>query len=96
MKDSYEKFADSALGEYRRMDSDSLFDRVKAQDVSEVRVSFALMITDLEYNDNWRVEPISRTKEFWEIANSGCCGSANTQVKCQSGNIYWIGCNYGH
>lgn len=94
MKDSYQKFADSAFGPYSN--SDKLFAQVKTEDLDEVRCMFAVQIAHLEYADNFRIYSLAQTKQFYEHAAKGCCGSWDSQYKCLSGNIYWVGCNFGH
>ena len=69
---------------------------VKDEDKDEVACEFAINVSHLEYADNFRVFPLNKTKEYYNIKNKGCCGFFDIQVKCKSGNIYWIGCNYGH
>lgn len=98
MLDSYQKFADSAFG----TDTDWFTSRgVHPQDVDEVRVAFALCIYEggLDYADNFRVARVGDkqgTAAYHERKRQGCCGYFDSQVKCLSGRIYWIGCNYGH
>jgi hypothetical protein len=69
---------------------------VKDCDLDEVRVIFAINVAHLEYADNFRIFPLNMSEEYMAKRNLGCCGSWNIQFKCLSGNIYWIGCNYGH
>lgn len=95
MKDSYQKLADDVFGTYSEK-VNAVFSRVKKQDLDEVRVAFAVNIIHLEYADNFRIYPLEQKEEFYEQESRGCCGSWNSQYKCLSGNIYWIGCNYGH
>ncbi len=92
--DSYEKYAQDVFGVLNQ--PSGIFQHVQKQDLDEVMVNFSLLITDLEYADNFRIFPLSMEKQFLEKKNRGCCGSFNTQYKCLSGNIYWVGCNYGH
>lgn len=89
--DSYQKYTRDMLAGYNWH-----FHRVKQQDLDEVQVSFAMMLSDLEYTDNFRIYPLYQKQEFYEQAEKGCCGSINRYVKCKSGRIYLIGCNYGH
>jgi hypothetical protein len=69
---------------------------VHKDDIEEMSIALALMVTHEEYSDRYRIYPVSKTKEYWEFANKGCCGSDNCQYKCKSGRLYWYGCNYGH
>lgn len=97
-KDSYQKFAEDMFGPIEKIaqNEKSAFHRVKKQDLDEVVVAFAVKVAHLEYADNFRVYPLYQEKEFKQQADRGCCGSWDTQYKCLSGNIYWMGCNYGH
>ncbi len=95
MKDSYQKFADDMFGEVNNIYT-SIFSRVQPQDLDEVRVAFAVKVSHLEYADNFRIYPLAEKEAFYKQADRGCCGSWNGQTKCLSGNIYWVGCNYGH
>lgn len=96
MKDSYQKFADDTLAYYLFYGNACMFSIVNVEDIDEVRVNFALMISHLEYCDNFHVYPSRMSKQFFKEAQTGCCGRCNLNVKCVSGNSYWIGCNYGH
>lgn len=89
--DSYQRFAKDVLKGYTWH-----FNRVQNQDLDEVQVAFACMISDLEYVDNFRIYPLWMKNDYLDQRDRGCCGSADSQVKCKSGNIYLIGCNYGH
>lgn len=53
----------------------------------------------LECADNFRYSPSDDNEglsQFEEIAESGCCGSANFQVQDATGRTWLVGCNYGH
>lgn len=89
--DSYQRYTKDVLQGYELH-----FHRVQSQDLDEVKVSFALMIVGLEYADNFRIYPLWMKNDYLDQKDRGCCGSVDSQVKCKSGNIYWIGCNYGH
>lgn len=89
--DSYQKYARDVFG-----GSNWHFRRVSEKDMDEVKVAFALMITGLDRCDNFRIYPLWQKKEYFEQQQQGCCGNIDSQIKCKSGNIYWIGCNYGH
>jgi hypothetical protein len=97
-KDSYQKFAEDMFGSIEEIlqNKESIFSRVKEQDLDEIVTAFSVNVAHLDYADNFRIYPLNQRKEFKEQADSGCCGSWNSQYKCLSGNIYWIGCNYGH
>lgn len=95
MKDSYQKFADDVFG-VENNHINSVFKFVKQEDIDEVRVLFAINIAHMTCPDNFRIHPLQQKEAFYSQANKGCCGSWNSQIKCLSGNIYWIGCNYGH
>jgi hypothetical protein len=90
--DSYQKFANDMFDPY----IDDIFKNVKYEDYDEVKITFALAIVGLINTDNFRIYPLKEESQFYAQAEKGCCGSFNSQVKCKSGNIYWIGCNYGH
>jgi hypothetical protein len=92
--DSYQKMALDVFGNIDK--PEGVFRYVKQEDLDEVVVQFALLVSELDYADNYRIFPLHMEKEFYDIAKKGCCGSVNSQMKCLSGNIYWIGCNYGH
>lgn len=91
--DSYDKYIKDFLDRYG---CDHLFDCVHRRDRAEVICAFAIEITHSPRADNFRVYPLNRTREYYKQANKGCCGRFDSQVKCKSGRIYWIGCNYGH
>ena len=90
--DSFEKFASDVLAGY----GEHVLERVHAGDKDEVRVALAVNVAHLDCVDNIRVYPLRQKAEFFEQAARGCCGEWNSQVKCCSGRIYWVGCNYGH
>ncbi len=92
--DSYQKYANDVLGDIEK--PIGIFKYVKAEDLDEVWVRFSVLVSHLLYADNYRIFPLHMEKQFKEIAVKGCCGSVNTQYKCLSGNVYWVGCNYGH
>lgn len=92
--DSYQKMARDMFGEINH--PFGIFKHVKMEDLDEVVVQFAVMVSGLEYSDNYRIFPLHMEKDFFEVSERGCCGSVDSQVKCRSGNIYWVGCNFGH
>jgi hypothetical protein len=92
--DSYQKMACDMFGNIDK--PEGVFRYVKQEDLDEVVVQFALLVSELDYADNYRIFPLHMEKEFYAVAEKGCCGNVNSQMKCLSGNIYWIGCNYGH
>lgn len=94
MKDSYQKFADDMWGQASQ--NHKLFAQVKVEDLDEVRCMFAVQVAHLQYADNFRIYALEQSKRFYEQASKGCCGSWDSQYKCLSGNIYWVGCNFGH
>ena len=97
--DSYVKYAKSVWGtdRYGRIGRyDTLFSMVHKSDVEEMAVALALLVTNLEYSDRYRIYPMYKSKEYWNYANAGCCGSANLSYRCKSGRAYLYGCNYGH
>ena len=91
MTDSYTKFANDMLS-----GCDHVFRHVRQEDLDEVKVAFALMVSDLEYANNYRAFPDTMWDEYELIKRKGCCGSWNTSVRCASGKNYLIGCNFGH
>lgn len=95
MLDSYQKFANDVF-RFNKEGVNSIFSQVKEEDLDEVRVIFAVNIIGYEHADNLRVYPVAQKEAFYRQADKGCCGSWNSQIKCISGNIYWVGCNYGH
>lgn len=95
MKDAYQKLADDVFGQYNP-EVKSIFSRVSPQDLDEVRVVLAVNTIHLHCVDNERIYPLKEKEAFYQQADKGCCGSWNSQIKCLSGTIYWIGCNYGH
>lgn len=90
--DSYQKYSLDFWGSYKN----GHFQYVKKEDIEEVAIAFAVEVSHLDYADNFRIFPLHMEQQFNQIKDKGCCGSFNSQVKCLSGNIYWIGCNYGH
>lgn len=97
-KDSFQKLAEDMWGPIDSImqAKDGLFHRVRKQDLEEIVVAFSVNVAQLEYADNFRIYPLHQKKEYIAQANRGCCGFWDTQYKCLSGNIYWMGCNYGH
>lgn len=90
--DSFVKYADdfcAAVGT-------GFLHRVHHADVEQVRVMFAVHVSHLDCADNFRVYPLREGKAFFAQAARGCCGEWNSQIRCDSGRIYWVGCNYGH
>ena len=90
--DSYQKALQTVFGS---LDS-YILRNVPCRDREEVGIALMLAWQGCEYVDNCRVFPIRQTKEHFAVRDKGCCGSFDSQVKCQSGNVYWIGFNYGH
>lgn len=90
--DSYQKFAMDELGPKES----GLFQHVKKEDLDEVWVRFALAVNGVMYADNFRVFPLDMRKKYDELRRRGCCGFWDTEYKCVSGNVYLMGCNYGH
>lgn len=89
--DSFQKYAESVFGS-----NTELFKHVEQGDLDEVLVSFSLLVSDLQYSDNYRVFPWSMKKEYYAKSAGGCCGSWDTSLRCKSGNVYLMGCNFGH
>lgn len=92
--DSYQKYVQSYSDRTAR--TDHVFGRVTAIDLDEVKTHFIVNVSKLDFADNFRVYPISQQKEYNDQKNKGCCGFWDVQFKCKSGNIYLLGCNYGH
>lgn len=90
--DSYTKYAEDFWSEY----PSAVLQHVTPEDIAEVKLNFALLASQYERADSFRILPLSRKKEFDELASKGCCGSFTTQIKCKSGRIYWAGFNWGH
>lgn len=73
------------------------FERVPA-DVWE-DLLYEINKAELEYADNYRAY---RWKDglhigsYKKAVNNGCCGEAQWWTKSRSGDIWRIGCNYGH
>ena len=93
--DSYQKYVESYSDHCYGLVA-NVFDKVKAIDLDEVKAHFIVNVSKLEFADNFRVYPLSQEKEYTEQQNKGCCGFWDVQFKCKSGNIYLLGCNYGH
>lgn len=89
--DSYTKFAD----DFFKM-CNNVLQYVKQEDVEEVKVAFAVNVAGLQYADNFRIFPYSMLNDYKKVKEKGCCGFFDSSVKCVSGNIYLIGCNFGH
>jgi hypothetical protein len=54
---------------------------------------------NLEYADNYRAYNWTtgvHKKPYTKALESGCCGQFDTWTKDREGNIWRIGCNYGH
>lgn len=92
--DAYLKYVNDFFGP--QWAQSALFENVHHKDKEEVAVAFAVAVSHLYRADNYRIFPVAKTKEYWEQARKGCCGAFDSQVKCRSNRIYWIGCNYGH
>lgn len=68
-----------------------------AQDRDELleELDYEVGRNGLEYADTYRATPIDQG--YAEHAQKvGCCGVYETHHKCRSGNMYYLGCNYGH
>jgi hypothetical protein len=55
--------------------------------------------TKLEFADTFRVADVSRPEEvvkYMEIRTGGCCGFEENLVSGYDGELYLVGCNYGH
>lgn len=98
IQDSFEKYAHSFWEArlYSELDNSRLLQHVNPKDRMEIAIAFSIEVSHLEYADNFRIFPMSMTKEYWAAEQRGCCGSWNSQVKTKSGRLYWLGCNYGH
>ena len=92
MQDSYQKYANDFFGGY----ISPFLKYVEQEDLDEIKVAFSVNVSHLDCADNFRVFSLGMTKEYEEKKGKGCCGFWDTQCKCLSGRIYWIGCNYGH
>jgi hypothetical protein len=65
----------------------------------EVYECLAKMLARLEYVDNirWARKWDGGAAEAYEKArDGGCCGSYDTEVETESGDVWLLGCNYGH
>lgn len=96
--DSYVKFAKDVFGNYLEH---PLFSCVHPTDKEEVAVKFATFVAaDLDYYaDTFRIThtkdgAFNNLKEHQK--KQGCCGCAESLVKCKSGSKYFIGYNFGH
>jgi len=90
--DSFEAYADDF---FRGLDARFL-DCVRQEDLKQLKVDFAVYVSHLSCADNFRVARLHDERSFYAQAARGCCGEWNSQVVCRSGNVYWVGCNYGH
>lgn len=63
------------------------------------------MIQNMEYEiddpciDNHRValkDDEDELRQYEEIKSEGCCGFYDDEVEAPTGNVYLIGCNFGH
>lgn len=98
--DSYEKatlnyFGLKELSELKELD---LFKFVPYKDRIEIAVRLATCILreDVEFVDSHRVFPVSMEREYQEFLKKCCCGFYDERMKTRSGNLYYIGFNYGH
>ena len=98
--DSFEKIAYTYFQleslEHAKKLREGLLKFIKTDDISELLVEFVKEAVECEFVDNLRFYPHDMREEFYKVADSGCCGSANFSVKCKSGNLYRVGFNYGH
>lgn len=90
--DSFVKYANDVL---HALD-DRIFTCVRSEDLNEVKVDFAAVISQFYRADNFRIARLIDEDAFYAQAAKGCCGAWDSQVVCRSGNVYWVGCNYGH
>lgn len=90
--DSYQKALQTMYGSVDAY----VLRNVRYKDKEEVGIALMMSEAGCEHVDNYRVFPLHRKEEHFAVRNRGCCGSFDSQVKCRSGNIYWIGFNYGH
>lgn len=91
VKDHYDQIGFDYFRVYSK-----LFQHVKTEDILEVSYYFNKHTCDLEYNDNYRIFPVSMKAEYDAIFDKGCCGSWDAQLTTSNGNTYLLGCNYGH
>lgn len=98
--DSYEKMVVNYWGldtpDLVKTVSEGLLSRVFVEDKAEVLTKFTIGLLSLDNPYNFRIFPHDQREEFYEVADKGCCGSWNETMKCSSGNMYRLGCNYGH
>ncbi len=76
-----------------------IWDTIPADDRAELNQIIEGWYDDLEHMDNLRVARIgdsAQEKEYWRMADSGCCGSMDIIHMCSSARQYRLGCNYGH
>ena len=90
--DSYQKAFRTTFGSIEI----KILENVRYKDKEEVGIALMLAQAGCDYVDNYRVFPLHRKEEHFTVRDKGCCGSYDSQVKCKSGSIYWIGFNYGH
>lgn len=90
--DSFDKYA----RDFYAGGGGGAFGRVHPEDLEQVKVAFAIQVSHLAGADNFRIYPLRDRDAFYAQAARGCCGEWNSQIKCRSGRIYWVGCNYGH
>tara|TARA_Y100001963_G_scaffold125455_1_gene177066 strand:+ start:2584 stop:2811 length:228 start_codon:yes stop_codon:yes gene_type:complete len=54
---------------------------------------------DLDYADNYRCyrkrDGLGKER-YDEAKSSGCCGSADWEYTSKDGEVWIVGCNYGH
>lgn len=89
--DSFDRYAEDFFAGVK-----PVLDRVHPDDLNQVMVDFAIHVSRLDNADNFRIYPRRAGGDFYAQASRGCCGSWDSQIRCQSGRIYWVGCNYGH
>lgn len=90
--DSYQKYSNDFWKAYMEF----YLKDVAAADLDEVKVALSVVVSHLDYADNFRIYRLKDRAAYYKQADKGCCGSWTSYYKCKSGNIYILGCNYGH
>lgn len=98
--DSYEKaalayFGKKELNELKELDF-LKFAPYKDRIEIAVRVATSVLREDVEFVDSYRAFPVHMEKEYQKFLSHCCCGFYDERLTTCSGNLYYIGFNYGH
>ncbi len=88
--DSYQQFA----MDFWKNKNLNVFKTVAEDDVDDVMINFAVAVSGFNNTRNFRVFPVEQKEEFDEARAIAKGRVWDSQIKCKSGQIYWVGCHH--